>query len=254
MKKIFTKAVDAPDLMATTDLAKTAVQDAFNLGTGDATDLESAGLIALSNAAVTVLDNIAERKERDKRLDDFMYEQLRKSLEDIHAEIEWLDEQIKTEEKAIQVNNAEIDFIRTLNEDNILDADGNVRDDVKAILKKHGYDDVDGMEVAEIMLITQAIETELHSDNIERKARIGEYQERVGDLQRSVERFQSDMPDGTPQDIQDSVREIAEREPYEVSFFARKETYLDNDVAAETINKVEEKAAEAIITDAFKPF
>lgn len=132
-----------------------------------------------------------------------IYEQLRQSLNDIHAEIQWLDEQIKVEEKIIQANNSDIDFIRTLDEDNIMDADGKPRQDVKALLKKHGYDDVDGMDIADILLITQIIETDLHSDNIERKTRISDYQDRHAVLRDTAKRLQDNLPDSTPDDVRE---------------------------------------------------
>lgn len=214
----FKQSADNVDLRVTTDLTIEKETVALNLGMGDGVELESSGLIARSNAAVANLNDLRNRKDKDKRFADLVYEQIRKSLEDISVEMDWLDKQIKIEETALQQNNTDIDFIRTLDEDNIMDADGNPRDDVAALLKKHGYDDTDNLALDEIQLILHTIETDLHNDNTERQGRIEGYQERHGHLQESVQRFRENMPEGMSDDIKQKVEALAEREPYEVTF------------------------------------
>lgn len=249
MKRIFT---DAADLMKTTKTGRDLDRHAFNLGMGDASALESAGLMARSNAAVAMMDNIKGQKDRDKRFEDLAYEQIRQSLNDIQAEIQWLDEHIKIEEKAIQTNNTDIDFLRTLDEDNIMGPDGKPREDVKALLKKHGYENVDSMGVADIMLITQTIETDLHNDNIVRKGRIGDYQGRHGELRETAQRFQHSLPDDAPEDVQQQVADLASREPYAVNFRAMKDAGTEDIAAA--ISDAEIARTEAAVTTSFKPF
>lgn len=249
MKRIFT---DAADLMKTTEIGRDLDRLAFNLGMGDTSALESAGLMARSNAAVAMMDNIKGQKDRDKRFEDLIYEQIRQSLNDIQAEIQWLDEQIKVEEKAIQYNNTDIDFLRTLDEHNIMGADGKPRDDMKALLRKHGYENVDTMGVADILLVTQTIETDLHNDNIVRKGRISDYQDRHSVLRETAQRFQDSLPTDAPEDIQEHVAELASREPYAVNFRAMKEATSEDVVA--TISDTEITKTEAAVTSTFKPF
>jgi len=251
MKQIFT---DAADLMNTTKTSRELETHAFNLGMGDTSDLESTGLMARSNAAVAMMDNINGRNKRDKWFEDLVYEQIRQSLNEIHAEIQWLDEQIKVEEKAIQTNNTDIDFIRTLDEDNIMGADGKPRQDVKALLKKYGYDDISKMDVADIMLITQTIETDLHNDNIIRKGRISDYQDRHDVLRDTAKRFQDNLPDDAPDDVRAQVEAITAHQSYEVNYRAMSEAYSENETVAETINEIELTEAAATISDTFKPF
>lgn len=251
MRNIFSDVANAPDHLKTTLKGKDIEHTAFQLGQGDAADLVEAGLMPKSNAAIALQDSLKERAERKKRFEDMVYEQVRKALDNIHAEMEWIDEQIKAEEKAIQSNNTDIDFIRTLNEDNILNANGEVRDDVKALLTKHGYSDIDGLDVAEIMLITQTIETDLHNDNIERKARISDYQERRETLRTTAQEAIENLPDDTPADIKEKARQIAENEPYEVSYRAMKEVYAENEVLAETIEQAEKAQNFAVETSEF---
>lgn len=238
--------------MKTTEIGRDLDRLAFNLGMGDASALESAGLMARSNAAVAMIDNIKGRKDRDKRFEDLVYEQIRQSLNDIQAEIQWLDEQIKVEEKAIQYNNTDIDFLRRLDEHNIMDADGKPRDDVKALLKKHGYENVDTMDVADILLITQTIETDLHNDNIVRKDRISDYQDRHGALRETAQRFQDRLPDDAPEDVRKQIADLASREPYAVNFRAMKDA--DTQDVAAAISDTEITRTEAAVTSSFKPF
>lgn len=249
MKRIFT---DAADLMKTTKISRELDRHAFNLGMGDTSDLESAGLMARSNAAAAMMDKIKGQKDRDKRFEDLIYEQIRQSLNDIQAEIQWLDEQIKVEEKAIQYNYTDIDFLRRLDEHNIMDADGKPRDDVKALLKKHGYENVDTMDVADILLITQTIETDLHNDNIIRKGRISDYQVRHGELRETAQRFQDSLPADAPEDVQQHVADLASREPYAVNFRAMKDAATEDIAAA--ISDTEIARTQAAVTTSFKPF
>lgn len=249
MKQIFTEAAG---LLKATETGRDLEHDAFNLGMGDAADLQSAGLMARSNAAVAILEKISDQKNRDKRFEDLIYEQIRKSLDDIRAEMVWLYKQIKVEEKVIQTNNTDIDFIRSLDDDNIMGADGKPRSDVKALLKKHGYDDVDNMDVADILLVTQTIETDLHGDNIARKERINDYQDRHDVLRQSAKRLQENLPDDAPADIQKQAAEIASSEPYEVNYRAMKEAATED--IATAMSEAEMAKTEAVVTSSFKPF
>lgn len=251
MRNIFSDVANAPDHLKTTLKGKDIEHTAFQLGQGDAADLVDAGLMPKSNAAMAILESIKDREDRKKRFEDLVYEQIRKALDDIYAEIEWLDEQIKIEEQAIQANNTDIDFIRTLDEDNIMDKNGEVRDEVKALLAKHGYTDVDDMDVTDILLITQTIETDLHNDNIIRKGRIDDYQDRRSVLRSSAQRALDNLPDDIPQDIKDKAQQIASSEPYEVTYRAMNEAYTKSEVVAEVLEKAESDSNFAVETSTF---
>jgi len=214
------KEHDNPDLNITTENAELREQTAFQLGMGDAEALAGSGLIARSNAALNVLEQIKIRKDKDSKFEAAILEQLRQSLNDIGVEMDWLEDQISIEEKAIQHNNREIDFIRTLDEDNIYGADGKLRDDVSELLKKNGYDDLDGKSPDEIMHMLTIIETKLHGDNIIRIDRIDDYQDRHAHLREKARQFGENQPEGTPEDIRHNARELAERQPYEVKYRA----------------------------------
>jgi len=208
----FKQSASSPDLRVTTDIAKDLERTAFNLGMGDGAALEASGIMARSNAAIANLNNLHSRKEKDKRLEDLIYNQMLISLNAISAEMDWLEEQIEFEEKFIQKNNTDIDFIRSLNEGNIMDADGAPRSDVQAFLKKHGYNNTDDLALDEVQLILQTVETDLHNDNIIREGRIESYQERHGELRE----HSGEIAKHATGAEKERAQKFAEREPYQV--------------------------------------
>ncbi len=232
---------DRPDLNITTENAKLREQTAFQLGMGDAEALASSGLMARSNAAFSMLEQIQNRKDKDSKFEAAILEQLRQSLNDIGAEMNWLEDQIRVEEKAIQHNNQEIDFIRTLDENNIYGADGKLRGDVSDLLKKNGYDDLDGKSTDEVMHMLTIIETKLHGDNIIRLDRIDSYQDRHAHLREKVRQFGENLPEGTPNDIHQKAEALAERHPYEINM---RVTMSDDRIS----NVTEERALEQRIS------
>ncbi len=245
----FKQSVDSLDLHVTTDIAKDLEHMAFNLGMGDGAALEASGMMARSNAAVANLNNLQSRKEKDKRLEDLIHNQMIKSLNAIGAEMDWLEEQIRTEEKAIQHNNAEINFIRTLNEDNIMGADGKLRDDVKTLLKKHGRNNFNGKDPDEIMHMLEAIETNLHGDNIERESRIESYQKRHGALREHA----GQIVDSATGVAKEQAQELAAREPYEVNYRTMKEAHTaENKELAEVAEAQTVEVRNDIATQGFE--
>jgi len=245
----FNKSVESKDLLATTIIAKEREAIAHNLGMGDGADLESSGLMARSNAAVANLNNLQSKKDKDKRFEDLIYEQMRKSLETINAEMDWLEDQIKIEETAIQQNNSDIDFIRTLDEDNIMGADGKLREDVNALLKKHGYSDTDDLAVDEVMFILQTLETEIHSDNILRQDRIDSYQKRHSELRDMAGDMMDRLPEAASPELQEQVQATASRQPYEVNYRAMKEAKIEQ--VADAIETVEKQQFEQNVSSDF---
>ena len=142
MKRIFDEATD---LLNTTIKAKDLEETAHNLGMGGSEDILNAGLMARSNAAITLIENLKSQKEKDKRFEDLIYEQMRKSLTAINEEMDWLEGQIKADQETIQENNTDIDFIRTIVDEQDLD-DPHKRNQANALLKKHGFDSIDDLD------------------------------------------------------------------------------------------------------------
>ena len=235
----FSKSAEGEGLRATTIVAREREAIAYNLGMGDKADLESSGLMARSNAAVANLNNLQSKKDKDKRFEDMIFEQMRQSLEAINAEMDWLESQIKVEETAIQENNSDIDFIRTLNEDNIMGANGKLHEDVNALLKKHGYSDASDLAADEVMLILQAIETDLHNDNIIRLDRIDDYQARHGELRDMADDMLNKLPEATSPELREEIESTASRQPYEVNYRAMKEVQFE--ATAEAIEQIEQE-------------
>jgi len=159
------------------------------------------------------MDNLKSRKDKKRRFDDLILEQLRQSIADINAQMDELDEKTLTEQKAIHENNKDIDFIRTLTPENVMGPNGKPRVDVAALLYKHGYDNVDGMDEADIMLVIQTIETDLHNDNLVRQERVDGYQERhehLRDQARDIHRYaRNDVPEDMKRDLISTI----ERKP-----------------------------------------
>lgn len=209
MKRIFDKAAD---LLNTTIKAKDLEQTAHNLGMGGSEDILNAGLMARSNAAHALIENLKSQKDKNKRLENLIFEQMRQSLAALNEEMDWLDGQIKTEQKAIQKNNTDIDFIRIIVDEQDLD-DPDKRNQANALLKKHGFDNVEDLDNAEIMHLLQTLETDLHNDNIDRQERIETYQERHSNLRDMA----SDMSDYATGDLKGDLLATANRQPPEVN-------------------------------------
>ena len=195
--------------------------------------------MARSNAAVANLNNLQNRKDKDKRFEDLIYEQMRQSLEAINAEMDWLEGQIKIEEGAIQENNGDIDFIRTLDEDNVMGENGQPREDVAALLRKHGHDNIDGLDATEIMHLLQIVETDLHNDNIIRQDRINSYQKRHSDLRDMAGDMLDSLPEAASSELREQITATASRQPYEVNYRAMKEVQFE--AVAEAIEQIEQE-------------
>jgi len=54
-------------------------------------------------------------------------------------------------------NQSDIDFIRSLDTDNLYGENGDLRDDVSILLSKHGYDDLQGKSVEDIRHMLKGI-------------------------------------------------------------------------------------------------
>ena len=255
MKRFFTASAnpfDAPDLLNTTNAAKDKDKIAFELGMGDDTDLVSAGLQAKSNAALHSLGETFERRRKSDTLADLVRERALEALHAINEELDWLDKQIAIESQAIAENTQVIDFIQSLDESNVMGEDGQVRDDVRALLEEHGYNDLDGKDAAEIMIMLREIEIKLHEDNRIRQERIDDYEDRHGDLRRRAGEIASEHGKHMPPAVLQSYRETSERQPFELNHSVLVAAASDSEFA----NDVEQTAMKQIVdveTSGFTP-
>lgn len=235
--------------MKTTKTGRDLDRHAFNLGVGDPAGLIGAGLIAKSNAAASALETLLKRKEKDKSFRDFVHQQL---LNAINEELDWLDEQIEIEQRVISQNNSDIVFIQTLDETNVLGPDGELRVDVQALLAKHGYDDLEGLEIAEIMLILHTVETDLHNENMERAERVEGYQNRHRALRDHASDIQQRAGSEMTPEMLQQFKDTIKREPFSATIEAMRDT--ENDAMTEGLQTVEMTKRASAISNSFKPF
>lgn len=111
------------DLLNTTKTARVLDRAAHDLGLGNIDDLISAGLQPKTNAAQKALDVLLGKKDKDAKFAEILHMQLLRTLDAINQELDWLHEQIGIEQAAIDDNLTDLDFIATLDEDNIMGAD-----------------------------------------------------------------------------------------------------------------------------------
>ena len=120
--------------------------------------------------------------------------------------------------------------------------DGKPRDDVNALLKKHGYSDTDDLAADEVILILQTIETDLHNDNIIRQDRIDGYQARHAELRDMADDIMDNLPEVASPELRAEIEATASRQPYEVNYRAMKETQnIDIEVATEAFESAIEQ-------------
>ena len=182
----FQDSAENPDLLRTTQLAKEQERHALFMGMGDGLALENAGLMSRNNSSDR-LKMETERKERDKKAYERALELMSKHLNAIQTEMFDLEEKIAGSRIIIAENQSDIDFIRSIDTDNLYSADGDLRDDVSAFLKKHGYDDLDGKSEEDIRHMLLAIEVLAIEQNDIEQDKIDGWLDRHADLRRDAQ-------------------------------------------------------------------
>lgn len=205
----FQDSAESPDLLRTTQLAKEQERHALFMGMGDGLALENAGLISRNNSSDR-LKIETERKERDKKAYERALELMSKRLSAIQAEMFDLEEKIADSRVIIAGNQNDIDFIRSLDTDNLISTNGVLREDVNALLKKHGYHDLNGKSEEDIRHMLTAIEVQAIEQNDREQDKIDDWLGRHADLRRDAQ----DIVKGQNSDSHQSwVDGLANRDP-----------------------------------------
>lgn len=182
----FYQNADSSDLNVTTDVAKTQEHDALLMGMGDGEALINSGTIAKNNASSNLTINAETKKRNKDAVDRALLESITKTLNGIETEMKGLEVKIANSREIISDNNADIDFIRTLDTDNLYDANGDLRGDVTALLKKHGYDDLEGKSEDDLRHMITAIEVQAIEQNDIEANNIEGWLERHGQLRQQA--------------------------------------------------------------------
>lgn len=182
----FYQNADSSDLNVTTDVAKAQEHKALLMGMGDGEALIVSGTMAKNNAANNLAINTENKKRNKDAIDRALLESITKSLNGIETEMNGLEVKIANSREIIATNNSDIDFIRTLDTDNLYDANGNLRGDVTAFLKKHGYDDLEGKSEDDLRHIITAIEVQAIEQNDIEASNIEGWLDRHGQLRQQA--------------------------------------------------------------------
>lgn len=182
----FQDSAESPDILRTTVLAKDQEQHALFMGMGDGLALENAGLMSRNNSSGKIAIE-AERKKRNKQAYERALELMSQKLNDIQNEMFELEQKIANSRMIIADNQSDIDFIRSLDTDNLYSANGDIRDDVSALLKKHGYDDLQGKLEEDIRHMLTAIEVQAIEQNDREQYKIDGWLNRHADLRRDAQ-------------------------------------------------------------------
>jgi|GEM_PF-5056365 len=161
----FYQNADSPDLNVSTDVAKTQEHKAILMGMGDGEALIDSGTMAKNNASSNLAINTENKKRNKDAIDRALLESIAKTLNGIETEMNDLEAKIASSREIIADNNADIDFIRTLDTGNLYDVNGDLRGDVTALLKKNGYDDLEGKSEDGLRHIITAIEVQAIEQN-----------------------------------------------------------------------------------------
>ena len=242
----FQKSVGSPDLHVTTALAKSQESDTLFLGMGDGADLVSAGRIARNNAS----DKSAietDRKKRNKEALERAIRLISDRLNQIETEMIDLETKIADSSEIIANNQADIDFIRGLDTDNLYDADGKLNGDTSAFLGKHGYN-LEGKSVEEIRHMLTEIEVAAIEQNDTEENKIDSWLNRHEHLRRESHNISKDSPSS---DQRQRGAGIADRDP---ELLARKaiEAYSGN--AVEVAEESEIAVVEAKVSTETQEF
>lgn len=186
LSECFQHSAESPDLLRTTELSKEHEQHVLFMGMGDGLALENAGLMSRNNTSDR-LKVETERKKRDKHAYERALELMSRRLNDIQNEMIEIEQNIADSRLIIAGNESDIDFIRSLDTDTLYCEDGELRADVSGLLKKHGYDDLDGKSEADIRHIITTIEVQAIEKNDVERDKIEAWQDRHGALRREAQ-------------------------------------------------------------------
>lgn len=195
------------------DPAKVRERDALFLGMGDGSALETAGLRARNNAA----DKLAietDRKKRNQKAVERAIELIAGRLNKIEDEMIGLENKIADSREIIANNNADIEFIRSLDTDNLYGADGKLDEDVTAFLARHGYDDLDGKSEYDIRHMLTEIEINAIEQNEVEDKKINGWLERHEHLRGEADKVSGYSPSN---DQRQRGTNIANRDPEQLA-------------------------------------
>ncbi|PHR60974.1 MAG: hypothetical protein COA43_04845 [Robiginitomaculum sp.] len=182
----FYQNADGSDLNITTDASKLLEREALLMGMGDGEALIDSGTMAKNNAASNLAINTETKKRNKDAIDRALLESITRTLNGIETEMKGLEVKIANSREIIADNNSDIDFIRTLDTDNLYDANGDLRGDVTTFLKKHGYDDLDDKSEDDLRHIITAIEVQAIEQNDIEASNIEGWLERHGQLRQQA--------------------------------------------------------------------
>jgi len=221
---------------------------AHDLGMGDIETLEAAGLMARNNAAHKTGSTV-DAKRKDKRKFDQLLDILSQSLISLENELLNLENKIADARETISNNLTDIDYIRSLDADELYGPDGKLKADVKAFLKKHGYDDVEDKSAEDICHILTAIEVRALEDNDAQRDKIANWTDRHAALRKQAkDMMQDDMSDAHKQQAQD----LSQRDPEQLAR-ERLDALEKVDIEkSETLNTAELSASANNITTSFE--
>lgn len=236
----FYQNADGSDLNITTESAKSEDHKALLMGMGDGEALINSGMMAKNNAANNLAINAENKKRNKDAIDRALLESITETLNGIETEMKGLEVKIANSREIIADNNADIDFIRTLDTNNLYDANGDLRGDVTAFLKKHGYDDLDGKSEDDLRHIITAIEVQAIEQNDIEASKIDGWLDRHGRLRQQAV---STANDGSA-DQKQRASDLAGRDPEQLAR-DRLEAMVENNPDLADIAKDQEVAARA---------
>ena len=156
------------------------------------------------------------------------------NLNDIQTEMIDLETKIADSSVIIANNITDIDFIRSLDTDTLYGTDGGVRDDVSALLKKHGYEDLEGMSENDIRHILTVIEVQAIEQNIAEQDKITGWLDRHGKLRGQAR----DIADASPSsDQRQDASDIASRDPEQLARDRMQAVTAQNHAPQETVTE-----------------
>jgi len=209
----FRHHADTPDLSRSKAALKAQERIAYDLGMGDVETLESAGLMARNNAAHKTGSTLDE-KRKDKRKFDQLLDILSQSLISLENELLDLENKIADARETISNNLTDIDYIRSLDADELYGPDGQLKEDVKTFLKKHGYDDLDDKTAEDICHMLTAIEVRALEDNDAKRDKIANWTDRHAALRaKAKDMVHDDMSDAHKQQAQ----HLSQRDPEQLA-------------------------------------
>lgn len=238
----FQRSAESPDLLRTTELSKEHERHAMFMGMGDGLALENAGQISRNNKSDRLASE-TERKKRKKHAYERALELMSARLNDIQNEMIELEQNIADSRLIIADNDGDIDFIRSLDTDTLYGEDGELRGDVSGLLKKHGYDDLDGKSEDDIRHMLTAIEVQAIEQNEVEADKIEGWLDRHSELRQDA---QDAVQDNTSNPHQSWANDLTDRDP-EVLARTRLDAFDDNrklsDQSVDTENQIEQKVA-----------